>query len=269
MKFLDGYVRSPFAGIAPWILMAVVNGPGRFEEAASSALALSLLTLWVGRRRGVPLHLLEAFTVGYFGLLSVLGLIAPDGVIAWLQMWAGEVSSIALAVFALATLAFRRPFTLAYAKDSTPQEFWDSPLFLRVNTVISAAWAGSFVFSALVGAYGDAVLRDNDNFWTAWILPIGAMIFAMSFTEFYPDHATGESPASPLRVFDWLPPFVVITGIVGWVSDAVPTAVGVALIAVGVAGSALLRRLVPDDGVAGGEAPGGGPFEQGSVGRET
>lgn len=52
MKLIDGYVRSPFAGLAPWILMAVVAGPGRFEEAASAALGLALLTLWVGRRRG-------------------------------------------------------------------------------------------------------------------------------------------------------------------------------------------------------------------------
>ena len=80
MKLLDGYVRSPFAGIAPWVLMAVVNGPGRFEEAASAALGLAILTLWVGSRRGVRVHLLEAFTVVYFGVLAVLGLVASDGV---------------------------------------------------------------------------------------------------------------------------------------------------------------------------------------------
>lgn len=264
MKFVDGYVRSPLAGIAPWILMAVVNGPGRFEEAASAALGLSLLTLWVGKRRGVPVHLLEAFTVGYFGVLAVLGLVASDGAIEWLQMWAGEVSNIALAAFAISTLALRRPFTLAYAKDTTPREHWDSPVFLRINYVISAAWAGAFLFAALAGAYGDAVLRDNDNFWTAWILPIGAMICATSFTDFYPDHAT-EGRGSWLRAIDWLPPFVVVTGIVGWVSEALPTAVGVGLIVAGVVGSAALRRLLPDDGAAGSEAAGGGPLDQGPI----
>jgi hypothetical protein len=74
---------------------------------------------------------------------------------------------------------------------------------------------GAFLVSALVGAYGDAVLRDNDNFWTAWIVPLAAIIFAGSFTEFYPDYATGQSK-SWARIFDWLPPFVVVTGIVGW-----------------------------------------------------
>ncbi len=246
MKFIDGYVRSPLAGIAPWVLMAVINGPGRFEEAASVALALALLTLWVGSRRGVPVHLLEAFTVVYFGVLAVLGLVASDGVIEWLQLWAGELSNIALAAFAIVTLLIRRPFTLAYAKDTTPEEHWDNPIFLRINYVISTAWAAAFLFSALVGAYGDAVLRDNDNFWTAWILPIGAIIFAVSFTEFYPDYATGEQ-TSIAGAFDWIPPFVTVTGIVGWVSDALPDGLAIALIAVGVVGSALIRKLLPKD----------------------
>jgi hypothetical protein len=245
MKFVDGYVRSPLAGIAPWILMSVVSGPGRFEEAASAALGLALLTLWVGSRRGVPVHLLEAFSVAFFGVMAVLGLFAPDGVIRWLELWAGDLSNVALAGFAIVTLLIRRPFTLAYARDSTPREHWDSPLFLKVNYVISAVWAGAFLFSAIVGAYGAAVLRDNDNFWAAWILPLAAVIFAGSFTEFYPDYAAGESTSSIARIFDWLPPFITVTGIVGWVSDAVPDAVGITLIVVGAVGSAAMRKFFP------------------------
>jgi hypothetical protein len=246
MKFIDGYVKSPFAGLAPWILMAVVAGEGRFEEAASAALGLALLTLWVGSRRGVPVHQLEVFTVVYFGAMAILGLVASDSVIDWLQLWAGELSNIALAVFAIATLVIRRPFTMAYAKDTTPSEHWDSPLFIRINYVLSAAWAAAFVVSAIAGAYGDAVLRDNDNFWTAWIIPIGALIFAGAVTEFYPDYASGEAK-SWARMVDWLPPFVMVTGIVGWVSDAVPDVVAIVLIAVGVVGSAAIRRFVPAD----------------------
>jgi hypothetical protein len=244
MKFIDGYVRSPLAGIAPWVLMGVVSGPGRFEEAASAALGLALLTLWVGARRGVPVHLLEAFTVVYFGVLAVLGLVASESTIEWLQLWAGELSSIALATFALVTLVIRKPFTLAYAKDTTPREYWDAPLFLRINYMISAVWAGAFVIAAVVGAYGDAVLRDNDNFWTAWIVPLAVIIFAGAFTEFYPDYATGES-TSWARVIDWLPPFVLVTGVVGWVSGAVPAGAGIGLIVAGILGSALMHRLFP------------------------
>src|SRR4051794_8163298 len=158
MGFIDGYVKSPLAGIAPWVLLSVVSGPGRFEEAASAALGLTLLTLWVGSRHGVPVHLLEVFGALVFTVFAALGLLASDAVIGWLEVWAGEVSNVALAVFALVTLLIRRPFTLAYAKDTTPREHWDSPLFLKINYAISGVRAAAFTFSAVVGAVGDAVL---------------------------------------------------------------------------------------------------------------
>ncbi|SEH51206.1 hypothetical protein SAMN04489835_0766 [Mycolicibacterium rutilum] len=245
MKFIDAYVKSPFAGLAPWILMAVVAGPGRFEESAAAALGLALLTLWVGTRRGVPVHALEALSVGYFGVLAVIGLLAPAGVIDWLDLWAGELSNIVLAAFAVGTLIVRRPFTMAYAKDTTPPEHWDTDQFRRINFAITGAWAFAFVVSAISGGIGDAVLHDNDNFWTAWIIPIGALVFATAFTEFYPEYATGET-TSWAGAVDWLPPFVVITGIVGWVSDEVSDTVGITLIVIGVLASIAVRRLLPE-----------------------
>lgn len=245
MNLLDAYVKSAFSGLAPWILMAVIAGPGRFEESAAAALGLVLLTLWVGTRRGVAVHSLEVLSVGYFVVLVGLGLVAPDSVVDWLQLWSGELSNIVLACFAVGTLIARRPFTMAYAKDTTPSEHWDTEVFRRINFAITGAWAGAFVVSAIAGGIGDAVLRDNDNFWTAWIIPIGALVFAASFTEFYPDYATGES-TSWSGAIDWLPPFVTVTGIVGWVSDAVSDTVGITLTAVGVVASIAVRRLLPE-----------------------
>ncbi|MGE2713202.1 hypothetical protein ACQI4L_04000 [Mycolicibacterium litorale] len=227
--------------------MAVVNGPGRFEEAVSAALGLSLLTLWVGKRHGVAVHALEAFGVAFFAVLAALGLIAPEDTIRWLEMWAGELSNIALAGFAVITLLIRRPFTLAYAKDTAPPDIWEIPLFLRINYVISAVWAGAFLVSAAAGAYEDAVLHDNGNFWFGWIIPLAAIIFAGAFTDYYPDRATGESTASWARIFDWLPVFVVVTGVVGWVSDEITAMLGIALIVVGGVGSAVMRKVFPDE----------------------
>lgn len=250
--FIDGYVKSPLAGIAPWVLLSILSGPGRFEEAASAALGLTLFTLWVGWRRGVPIHLLEVFGAAFFLVMAILGLVASDGVITWLEQWAGEVSNIALAGFAIVTLLIRRPFTMSYAKDTTPEEYWESPLFTRINYAISAVWAGAFTFSAIIGALGGTVLRADNDFWMGWILPLAAILFAVEFTEFYPDYAgakfsqsigeAADPPESLARLLDWLPPFILVTGIVGWVSDATPAALGIAMILVGIAGSALLRK---------------------------
>jgi hypothetical protein len=173
-----------------------------------------------------------------------------------LQTWAGEISNIALALFVIATIAARRPFTLPYAKEQTPQEHWDSPLFLRVNYVISAVWAGAFTFSVIMGFVGNAVLHDPDNFWTGWVLQLASIFFAVAFTGWYPDRAAaafaeraGETPENPTQtvaqLFDWLPMFVLIAGIFGWVTDALPDAVGIAMIIVGIVGNTLAGKLIP------------------------
>jgi hypothetical protein len=252
MGFIDGYLKSPFSGIVPWVLMSVMSGPGRFEEAASAALGLMLLTLWAGTRRGIRVHPLETFGAAFFGVLAILGLLAPDDVIHWLEVWAGELASIGLALFAIVTLLIRRPFTMAYAKDTTPAEYWDSPQFKKINYAISAAWALSFTVSAVSGAISNTVMRDGDDFWTSWILPLAAIFFAIQFTEFYPDYAMAkfsqgigeptDPPESIIRLLDWLPPFIVATGIAGLVTENVPLAVGIGLIVVGVVGSALVRK---------------------------
>ncbi|MFF0817838.1 hypothetical protein ACFYVR_22135 [Rhodococcus sp. NPDC003318] len=254
VKLVDAYLKSPLSGIAPWILMSVLSSPGRFEVAVCSALGLTLLTMWLGTRRGIKIHALEVFGALFFVALAVVGLFASDGVIDWMQTWAGELTNLALALFVLVTLAIRRPFTLPYAKEQAPQEYWGTPLFLRINYVISAVWAGAFAFSAAVGAFGDAVLDDPGNFWTAWVLPLAAVFFAVEFTAYYPDRAAakdaaarGESEPAPSAagLFDWIPTFVLIAGIFGWVTDALPDAVGIAMIVVGIAGNAVVGKLFP------------------------
>lgn len=252
---MDSFLDSPISGLAPWIMLSVLAGPGRSEETLSAAFGFSLLMLWASRRRGDRLHSLPVFSVAYFGVLLLVRVLAGPRTEPWLSMWTGEMSNIALALFATATLLIGRPFTLSYAKDTTPEEFWDTPGFFRINYVISAVWAASFAFAALVGFIGNIWLHDSDNLWTGWILQLGATFFALVFTEVYPDSAgakleqdaglTTEPLPSLLPTIDWLPTFVLIVGIVGLVIDAVPDWPGITLIVVGAAGSAALRKFAP------------------------
>ena len=169
--------------------MSLLSGPGRFEEAVSTALGLSILFIYLRLRRGSTLKPLEVFEVVYFGSLAVIGLLASGDLIRWLEKWSGEMSSLALAAFTFGSLLVGDPFTLPYAKETTPREYWDFPVFLRINRVITLVWALAFTLAAAAGLYGDAVLDQPDNFWTAWIIPIAAMLFAFSFSEWYPDVA--------------------------------------------------------------------------------
>jgi hypothetical protein len=111
----------------------------------------------------------------------------------------------------------------------------------------------SFTASAAAGLYGDMVLKQPDNFWTAWIMPIAALLFAFSFSEWYPDAVIAEVPRAPgeppeiapplTKLFDFLPPFVTVVGIAMLVTDNDPAWLAIALIVVGAAGSVALQRL--------------------------
>jgi hypothetical protein len=251
-RFIDTFLQSPFAGLAPWIVMSLLSGPGRFEESVSIALGLSILFIFLRLRRGGSLKALEVFEVAYFGALAIVGLLASDSLTSWLEKWSGEMSSLALAVFTFGSLLVGNPFTLPYAKETTPREYWNSPVFLRVNRVITLVWALAFTVAAAAGLYGNTALNQPDNFWTAWIIPIAAMLFAFSFSEWYPEVASAEAPgasgeppqvAPPLtKLFDFLPPFVLAVGIAMLITDTDPTWLAVTLIIAGAGGSAALRR---------------------------
>ena len=251
---IDAFLKSPFAGIAPWALLAILSGPGRFEEAVLAALGFSVLVMLVGLSRGIKVHLLEAFGAACFGTMAIVGLFGTDNVIRFLELWSGELTNISLAGFAWVTLLIRKPFTMAYAKDTTPQEHWDSQLFKRINDVVTAVWASAFAFAAAAGLIGDFVLHDAGNFWTGWILQLAAIFFAVSFTEFYPDYASarfdqanGEPAQLPslLRIVGWLPTFAIVTGIAGFVTDSVDFSVGMALIVAGSVASGILAKILP------------------------
>ncbi len=248
-NLIDGFLRSPASGIAPWVLMSILSGPGRFGYAAAAALSLTLLVMWAGSRRGIKIHSLEVFGALFFALFVILGVFGSRRLVDGLELWAGELTNGALAAFALGGLLIRRPFTMSYARDTVDPEHWNTPLFNRVNYILTTVWAVTFAFSAIVGSYGDAVLRDGDNFWTGWILPLGALFAATAITEFYPDYARAKSlnEATPsfARVLDWLPPFVVGIGIAGWVSDAFPDTVAIAVIGVGIAVGAFVQKRYP------------------------
>ncbi|CRZ16613.1 hypothetical protein [Mycolicibacterium neworleansense] len=247
-KALDAFLDSPLSGILPWALMAILAGPGRYEIAVMSALGISLLILGLTWRRHIPVHVLEVLGVAYFVVLAAVGLVATSGQKAWLEMWSGEVTNASLALFALVSLLIGRPYTTAYARDVIPPDRWDTPLFKRTNVVVTAVWAAAFGFSASVGFLGDVVYGSTDNFWTGWILQLGALFFAVAVTEFYPEYARAKDAAharhpvpSWSQVFEWLPPFVLATGVAGWLLATVSSGVASDLVVIGAFGTALLR----------------------------
>lgn len=188
-KVLDG----PLTGLAPWIFLAIFEGPGSTGWVSAVALAISVFFVVADRIRGKQLKILGAVDVLFFAGLFILHFfLSVDGQV-WLEKWIGEIANITLVIIAVGSILIRVPFTLQYARDMVEPEYWNSPLFIKTNYIITAVWAAAFAVAAAAGWYGDAVLDDNNNIWTGWVLQTGAMVCAIKFTTWYPDHVSEKA----------------------------------------------------------------------------
>jgi hypothetical protein len=254
---LDRVLANPLVGLSPWILYSVIEGKGRLEVSAASALGLALLILVVNWARGGTPKMLEYSDVVYFGGLAVVVAFASAGTRAWLELWGGEVANIALVVIALGSILIRKPFTLQYAREDAPEEIWDTPGFLRVNYLISWVWVLAFAIEAASGFVGDAVLHNSNNIWTGWIIQTLPLIIAAQFTIWYPTRlralAEGRAESAPtVRDFGaTVTPWIGVVGILVLAMGGAPTSVGIALIVVG----GLLTKVLSTKPTADASAP--------------
>jgi hypothetical protein len=190
--------------------------------------------------------MLEYSDVVYFAALAVFVAFASAGTRTWLEMWGGEVANLVLFGLVLGTIVIRRPFTLPYAREDTPEEYWHAPEFLRVNYLISWVWVAAFAIEAAAGLFGDAVLHNSNNIWTGWIVQTFPLIVAAQFTIWYPNRLRalreGRAASAP-TVSDFVAtvtPWITVVGIIVLSAGGAPIWVGIALIVVGIVATKLL-----------------------------
>jgi hypothetical protein len=131
---------------APWIAFAAASAVADWRLAAIVALAISLANA-AGRRRdnADPDDLATAATV-FFAALAIVSVADPGSSV---QQYIPALAPAALCAGAGLSVLRGRPFTIPFAKRSTPPELWDQPRFYAANVAISMIWIVSFAVSAL------------------------------------------------------------------------------------------------------------------------
>lgn len=133
-------------GFLPWILFSALYGKSTKEIIVSTtvAMAVFLLTerkfLWKG-------FILSWGTVCFFCSVIVFAIILKN---TWFLNNIWFVSNAALALIIWFSLLIKRPFTLQYARETTPKQCWNKPGFLRVNLILTIMWGALLTTTALI-----------------------------------------------------------------------------------------------------------------------
>jgi hypothetical protein len=179
-------------GFAPFIAFALLT---RFTGvdaslwvAAAIAAALAARNAFAGR----SIKILEAGTVVLFGLLATYTTLTQT---YWSLPLVRAVVDGGLLAIVLLSIAVRQPFTLQYAREQVPPEIQSSPVFLRVNIVISLVWALAFA----IGLIADLAMEyaPGAPLWLDMAVIVAALVGAVRFTQWYPAKVRKAYLAAP------------------------------------------------------------------------
>jgi hypothetical protein len=134
-------------GLAPFVIFFVlmrVSVSLALWGAFAAAFALCIRDFL---RTGV-LRALDAGSILLFGILAVY-----TGFFHTLSIPAIRFAvDGSLTFLILASLAMRSPFTLQYAREQVPSDFWATPLFIRTNYMLTAVWGIAFAVTSAADA---------------------------------------------------------------------------------------------------------------------
>jgi hypothetical protein len=180
----------------PLILFPIVSGFSSVQWGIWAALAAALLVILLDWRASHgSVKILNVGTVVLFGALALIGAgVHP----VWNDLWVRLVVNTGFLAIVLFTIVTGRPFTLQYAREQVPKEFWNAPAFIATNVRITWVWAAAFLVSVLVDL--SRIFVPAIPAWLDSTLGIGALVAAGWFTSWYPkrvrsEHAAGAAGA--------------------------------------------------------------------------
>lgn len=89
-----------------------------------------------------------------------------------------------LLLVVLVSIAIRQPFTIQYAREQVAPDLWDKPEFIRVNYMITGAWASAF--AVMVAADLLLLYAPRLPSITGIAATVAALFGAARFTSWYP-----------------------------------------------------------------------------------
>lgn len=203
-----------FVAFVPWIIYWSLSGPGL--DVAGMGGALIAAVLLNGYRAYIrnP-KTLDLVTLGYFAVAFFATILTGT---RFFIAYGGALVYVALAGVAWGTLIAGNPFTYDYAKEDWDKAFWNDPIFIRTNQIITVAWGAIFTLNVILNIV-KLGLDFPASLIAGVILPlvgvVGGIVFSSWFPRWYPQRAAarlggrriGGIPAgvTGLRLVEFMP----------------------------------------------------------------
>ena len=174
-------IKSLVQSFLPWILYFILVGSSQKQldlaicVAAFTSVAFEMQSLKKG-------YVLSWGTLIFFVFLLVAVVLFRSAFIAKYE-WV--LSNGMLAFIAWFSILIKQPFTIQYAKEQVPEEHWNSPLFFKINYILSATWGFLFLIGLLLN-----IIHLNVLAFHGWIYEVSTYlpsVFGVWFTTWLPD----------------------------------------------------------------------------------
>ncbi len=164
----------------PWIAFSLLIRTNSVTSEIIAAQAAIFLTLVINFNKLRKGFILDWGTLLFFCGLTIELSLNPN--MPYLQD-SNIISNLAITLIVFISWAIGKPFTLQYAKQTTPSFIWQTPAFLQVNNTITLAWGMVFLIITLLQLATKQALINNT---LSIIIEIALYIFVIKFTQYYP-----------------------------------------------------------------------------------
>jgi protein-S-isoprenylcysteine O-methyltransferase Ste14 len=131
-------------------------------------------------RQGKSMKILNTGGLFLFGIFAIYVAVKQNLSVAVISL----LVNLGLTLISALSIASGKPFTLQYAREQIPEQYWRLPVFIRTNYFITMFWTFVFLISTIATAasiYMPAIPR-----WTEIVISVLGLVAAVWFTRWYP-----------------------------------------------------------------------------------
>lgn len=166
--------------LIPWIIFWIFLSFRMIEAAALGGFSFALFIIVLDIWKKYSMKILQLGTLIFFFIIAILAFFVN---LDWFGRWINVIGSIALTLIVFISIIIKKPFTLQYAKETTPVEKWESPRFIHINYIITYAWLLMMSINSIFSVLFTTILPVKTL--VNWIFSLSCFVAAMTFTKIY------------------------------------------------------------------------------------